>query len=203
VLTREAALAEGIPGGYSAVYPVLKLLEESGRVRRGYFVEGLGATQFALPGAEDRLRLLRMPPASALPARILSAADPASPYGAALPWPRRDDARLERRAGARVILQEGALVAFLARSERDLVTFLPAEEPSRGDAARAIVSALAGMVGSGRRPAILISTVDGGDPGASPLAPFLEAAGFTSGARGYLRRPEASDAGSAVSYPGR
>src|SRR5207245_7968897 len=89
VLTREAVLAESAPGGFAGVYPVLRALEEAGKVRRGYFVAGLGAAQFALPGAVERLRSLRESPTNEddEPATVvLAAADPAQPYGAALPW---------------------------------------------------------------------------------------------------------------------
>ena len=96
VLTREAVASEGIDGGFSAVYPVLRAMEEAGRIRRGYFVDGLGAAQFALAGALDRLRAVarlgRRPGAEA-DAYLLAATDPANPFGAALPWPRRDEAR--------------------------------------------------------------------------------------------------------------
>ncbi|MFN2387265.1 MAG: DEAD/DEAH box helicase [Thermoanaerobaculia bacterium] len=187
VLTREAVHAEGIPGGFSAVYEVLKALEEAGRIRRGYFVAGLGATQFALPGAEDRLRSLREP-SEEPETLVLAATDPANPYGAALPWPD-SDARPQRAAGAQVILRDGALVAYAGRTERNLVTFLPAEEPERGHAARAIAETLTGLVESGRRRALLVAKVDGQDPASSALGPYLLEAGFLPGSRGYLKRP--------------
>ena len=90
VLTRPAVMAEGVAGGFSALYPVLKALEEAGRVRRGYFVAGLGGSQFALPGALDRLRAVREAAADdegATAAAVLAATDPANPYGGVLPWP--------------------------------------------------------------------------------------------------------------------
>src|SRR5206468_10068404 len=93
VLTREAVASEGIDGGFAAVYPILRAMEEAGRIRRGYFVDGLGAAQFALAGAIDRLRAQREPaePPASGPIHILAAADPANPYGAALAWPRRGE----------------------------------------------------------------------------------------------------------------
>jgi ATP-dependent Lhr-like helicase len=189
VLTREAVHAEGILGGFSAVYEVLKTMEEGGRVRRGYFVDGLGATQFALPGADDRLRGLREP--SEDPRTfVLAATDPANPYGAALPWPEREGARPGRAAGAQVILFDGRLVAWIGRTERTLLTFLPEDEPDRSDAATAVAGALVGLLEDGRHRAVLISKVDGSDPGDSVLAPYLTAAGFAPGSRGYLKRPE-------------
>ncbi len=128
VLTREAVAAEGLDGGFTSIYEVLKAMEQSARVRRGYFVAGLGATQFALPGADDRLRACRDPHGDSL-ARVLAAMDPANPYGAALPWPwpddGRDGARPQRAAGAQVILHDGNLLGYLGRTEKDLLTFLP------------------------------------------------------------------------------
>ena len=189
VLTREAVHAEGIAGGFSAVYEVLKALEDAGRIRRGYFVAGLGATQFALPGAEDRLRSLREP-SEEPETLVLAATDPANPYGAALPWPETD-ARPQRaqRGGAQVILRDGALIAYAGRTERNLITFLPSEEPERGHAARAIAGTLTGLVESGRRRALLVAKVDGQAPASSPLGPYLIEAGFLPGSRGYLKRP--------------
>ena len=103
VLTREAVAAEGLDGGFSAVYPVLRALEDAGRIRRGYFVDGLGAAQFALPGALDRLRSARdaAERADAAEVLVLAAADPANPYGAALSWPRRDAQRPPAAAARR------------------------------------------------------------------------------------------------------
>jgi len=190
VLTREAAHAEGIPGGFAAVYEVLKAMEESGRARRGYFVAGLGATQFALPGADERLRALRDPPEEAK-AVVLAATDPANPYGALLPWPSRPDgegARPQRAAGAHVVLASGELSAWLGRGEQSLLSFLPAEEPARTRRARAVAGALAGLVDAGRRRALLISEVDGAPAHSSPLAPLLVAAGFSAGHQGFLKR---------------
>src|SRR5947207_4808130 len=161
VVTREAVHAEEIAGGFAAVYPVLKAMEEAGRARRGYFVAGLGGAQFAVPGAEERLRAFREPSAEPLTV-VRAATDPANPYGATLPWPRREgdgDARAQRSAGAQVVLHDGALVGWLGRGEHNLHTFLPAEEPARSHAARALARALAAQVDSGRRKALLIARV--------------------------------------------
>jgi ATP-dependent Lhr-like helicase len=189
ILTREAVGAEGVPGGFSAVYEVLKAMEEAGRVRRGYFVAGLGALQFALPGADDRLRSMRDPPEDP-EVLVLSATDPASPYGAALPWPAKEGARLERRAGARVLLRGGELIGYLNRTEGNLHTFLPADEPARGAAGRALAGALAEPVEKGDRRAFLVPRIDGGPPEDSLLAPYLLERGFTSGYKGFLKRGE-------------
>jgi ATP-dependent helicase Lhr and Lhr-like helicase len=188
VLTREAVQAEGVTGGFSAVYEVLKALEEAGRIRRGYFIAGLGATQFAQPGADDRLRATREPPPEA-EAFVLAATDPANPYGAALPWPERADggARPQRAAGAHVVLVDGALAGWVGRGG-GLLTFLPANEPERGHAAAALAGALAALVEHGARRAVLISDIDGAAPAASPLAAVLKTAGFSPTLKGYFKR---------------
>jgi len=192
VLTREAVHAEEIAGGFSAVYPIAKAMEEAGRARRGYFVAGLGAAQFALAGADDRLRALREPPPrEESRTLVLAATDPASPWGAAVPWPEgkgHRGARPQRVAGAQVVLRDGRLLAWLGRSDRNLLTFLPDPEPEAGEAAAAVAGALSGLVESGRRRALLVAKVDGEDPDRSPLAPFLRAAGFLPGSRGFLKR---------------
>jgi ATP-dependent Lhr-like helicase len=114
VVTRESVLAEDVPGGFAGVYPVLRAMEETGAVRRGYFVAGLGGAQFALPGAIDRLRSVRDPAGDAV-LTTLAAADPAQPYGAALPWP--EAAGGQRSAGAYVVLDRRPAV-FLERGRR-------------------------------------------------------------------------------------
>ena len=124
VLTRGAVVAERIPGGFAGVYPVLKAMEDAGRCRRGYFVDGLGGAQFAVPGAVDRLRALTDPPSSPQ-TQVLAATDPANPYGAALAWPERTAPgstterpghRPGRKAGAVVILVDGDLVLYVERA---------------------------------------------------------------------------------------
>jgi ATP-dependent Lhr-like helicase len=186
--------AEEVPGGFSAVYPVAKAMEEAGRVRRGYFVAGLGAAQFARPGADDRLRSLREP--SEEPQTVILAAnDPANPFGAALAWPDKEGARPQRAAGAQVILHDGRLLAWLGRADRNLLTFLPESEPDRSESARAVAAALAALVSGGRRRALLVAKIDGDDPSRSPLAPFLRETGFLAGSRGYLMRTPPRGAG--------
>ncbi len=188
VLTREAVRAEGMEGGFGAVYPVLKALEEAGRVRRGAFVAGLGATQFGLPGAVDRLRALREP-AEPLRGVWLAAVDPANPYGAALPWPVREDSRRPMRAiGSMVALVEGAPVAWLARGEKSLLTFLGALEGRPAEtAARAVAWMLCSLVLSGERRGMLIEEIDGAVP-SGMMAAALREAGFKSSGTGLLFR---------------
>src|SRR6185369_5699075 len=126
IVTRDGGRAEGIPGGYGAVYGELKALETVGSCRRGYFVEGLGGAQFALPGAVERLRELRPQEDDEPDVLVLAAADPAQPYGAALPWPKRAGARSARVAGAQVVLLGGEAALFVERGGRSLV---PLREP--------------------------------------------------------------------------
>ena len=195
VVTREAVQAEEIAGGFSAVYPVLKAMEEGGRARRGYFVAGLGGAQFAVPGAEERLRSFRDLQEEPL-SFVLAATDPANPYGATLPWPKGDgEARAQRAAGAQVVLHDGVLLGWLGRGEHNLQTFLPADEPRRTHAARSLALALAALVEDGRRKALLIARVDSQEVDGSPLAAELKAAGFTAGIKGYLKRAPQQRAG--------
>jgi ATP-dependent Lhr-like helicase len=203
VLLREHVAAENVPGGFSAVYDVLKALEESGRIRRGYFVGGLGATQFALPAAVDLLRQLRTEPPEEKPEFVqLAAADPANPYGSALRWPElpvaEEDSEsaprvLTRAAYAEVILRNGRLVAWLKRGNPNLLVFLPAEEPERSQTAAGLAHFLCAR-GQERmrlhsREGVLITTINGQPAGAHFMARFLLDAGFHPGPLGmHLRR---------------
>jgi len=185
VLTRDAVAAEEVPGGFGALYPVLRSLEEAGRVRRGYFVAGRGGSQFAHPGALERLRALREGDPEDARAVVLAATDPANPYGAALPWPKTEGVRPMRAAGAHVALVDGQLAAWLGKGERDLRPFLPEDEPARSAVGRALAEALARWAaGTGR--ASLGWAAEGGEPLAeSPLAPFLAQAGFARSGPGF------------------
>ena len=189
VLTREAALGEGLEGGFAGVYPVLKALEERGAVRRGYFVAGLGAAQFALPGAVDRLRAARAEggsdgAGSGTGPLVLAATDPANPFGASIGWPVSVGAgRPARAAGAHVVLDDGELLAFLERGGHSLVTF-PAASDRPGWAV-----ALRQLVERGRYRSLEIRKVDG-DPvrEAVAVAAELAAAGFQDGYKGLVLR---------------
>ena len=180
VVTRETALGEGAAGGFAGVYPVLKALEERGEARRGYFVAGLGAAQFALPGAVDRLRADRAPEPDAAPV-VLAATDPAQPYGAALAWPP-SPGRPARAAGAHVVLADGVPLVMLERGGRSLATFAGAESTD------AWIDAVIGLVKDGRLRKLEIAKVDGVPVRDTPWAARLEAAGFTSAYRGMLYR---------------
>jgi len=203
VLTREAVASEDVPGGFGFVYPVLKELEDSGRIRRGYFVAGLGTTQFALPGALDLLRSLRdsddAADRSESGAVLLAATDPANPYGAILKWPATNAGRGPTRSvGATVVLVNGALAGYLARGDRQLTTFLPEDEPDRSRAAQALARALHDRAPSGDEAprGMLLEEIDGGPASAHALSPFLINAGFVAGALGMQssarQRPIAS-----------
>jgi ATP-dependent Lhr-like helicase len=192
VLTREAVAAEEVAGGFSAVYPVLRAMEESGRIRRGYFVDGLGAAQFALPGAVDRLRSMREVPdarAGGPTVHLLAAADPANPYGAALAWPRRgagDRRPLARAAGAYMVLADGVAALYLERGGHSLQTMPAADD---GEMARPAMAALRELVEGGRFRELVLTRVDGEPVASSPWRPLLEEAGFGAGYRGYVLRP--------------
>ena len=175
VVTRESVLGEGVPGGFAAVYPVLRAMEEAGKIRRGYFVEGLGAAQFALPGAVDRLRAERTP-VDGPTVHLLAAADPANPYGATLVWPSAR--RLQRVSGAYIVLVDGEPALYLERSRKGLIT-LPAFE----DATTHALGALRRVAENSPRRELVLDHLDGEPALNSPLRPLLEQAGFV---REYL-----------------
>ena len=191
VLTRGAVAAERITGGFAAVYPVLRAMEEAGQARRGYFVEGLGGAQFALPGAVDRMRALSDPKGTKTPERavVLAAADPAQPYGAALPWPERpgetpSSHRPGRKAGALTVLVDGSLVLYVERGGRTLLSWT--DDPGRLAPSAA---ALAAAVRDGALGRLTVERADGERAGGdSPLTQALEAAGFRPTPRGLRLR---------------
>lgn len=198
ILSRETMAQESLPGGFSAVYEVLKALEASGRVRRGYFVAGLGAAQFALPSAVDLLRSLRNAPNPEKVEMIsLAATDPANSYGGVLRWPStaEDDAAsrsVSRSVGANVILRNGELIAYLRRNNPNLQVFLPAEEPDRSHAARDLAAFLAQQAQeklqdeeTRRHGGLLISTINGQPVHLHWLSRFLTEAGFHPAPMGF------------------
>jgi ATP-dependent helicase Lhr and Lhr-like helicase len=193
VVFRETAHAETLPGGFSAVYEVLKALEESGRVRRGYFAADLGATQFAMPAAVDLLRSLRTTQQEQSEVVMLAATDPANPYGALLRWPTapEEGSSLTRSVGARVVLVDGALAAYIRRGNPNLQILLPEEEPRRSQTARALAEFLVQHVRRGNNPdgrgrsSMLITHVNGVPVAEHPLARFLLDAGFQAAPLGF------------------
>jgi ATP-dependent helicase Lhr and Lhr-like helicase len=207
ILIRGAAAAERVTGGFGALYPVLRALEDAGQCRRGYFVEGLGAAQFALPGAVDRMRAMAEVARSAAVVTdpwdtggpggrdrpgtritVLAAADPANAYGAALPWPDRPGEtpgghRPGRKAGALVVLADGELVLYVERGGKTLLSWT--SEPALLEPATA---ALATAVRTGALGHLTVERADGGGVYDSPLARALESAGFRPTPRGLRLR---------------
>ncbi|HKD33776.1 MAG TPA: helicase-related protein, partial [Gaiellaceae bacterium] len=179
IVTRDAVRAEGIPGGYSAVYGELRSLETLGLCRRGYFVEGLGGAQFALGGAVERLRELRRHEDEEPEPLVLAAADPAQPYGAALPWPKRAGARAARVAGARVVLLAGEPALFVERGGRSLVPLRDPEETWLREALSALVEDF--RRSSLRR--LAVERFDGEPVGETTVMPLLLDVGFVQGPR--------------------
>ncbi len=192
IVTRGSVVAEDLPGGFAAAYRVLSAFEEAGQLRRGYFVEGLGASQFGERGAIDRLRSVSRPDAPVGGTLVLAATDPANPYGAALPWPSRsepDEGRGHqpgRKAGALVVLDEGALALYVERGGRTLLSWTE-DSAVLARAARALADAVhAGALGK-----LTVEKIDGAGVLGSdhPLADAMAEAGFLLTPRGLrLRR---------------
>jgi ATP-dependent Lhr-like helicase len=182
ILTREQVSAEGVSGGFSGIYPELTQLETLGIARRGYFVEGLGGAQFALPGAVERLR--ERPPRQEQPL-VLCAVDPAQPYGAALPWPKRAKGDAQRaparQAGAQVVLMSGEPILYLERGGKSLQTLVEAEDQRLAPALAKLVEHVRGGRGTLRR--LALEKVDGESALSSPLGSALIANGFQEGPR--------------------
>ncbi len=181
VVTRDGVRAEGVAGGFAGVYPVLRAMEESGRIRRGWFIAGLGAAQFAAPGAVERLRASR-DSAREPEVIVLAATDPANPYGAALPWPECSG-RPARAAGAAVVLVDGSPACFVERGGKTLVTF-----PSRSVEPEVVAAALASARADGRLGPLAIGSIDGEPARSHPWASAFINAGFADGYRGLTMR---------------
>jgi ATP-dependent helicase Lhr and Lhr-like helicase len=181
IVTRDGVRAEGIPGGYAPVYRELRRLEILGTCRRGYFVEGLGGAQFALPGAVERLR----DRTSEEIALVLAAADPAQPFGAALSWPKRAGARAARVAGAYVVLLGGSPALFVDRGGRSLV---PLREPEDGWLREALTALVENMPRM-RLKRLAVERFDGRPVGETEIMPLLLEAGFLAGPRRAVLRP--------------
>ena len=192
IVMRETALAENVAGGYPAIYPVLKTMEENGRIRRGMFVAGLGAAQFAQTAAIDLLRTLRTEPERA-ETLVLAATDPANPYGSVLPWTGAGDHGMARAAGASVVLINGQLAAFLRRGNPAIRVLLPENEPERSRCARELARALAveAVRRQTRRTGLLIGEINDAPAGEHFLARFLDEAGFVVSPLGFQMRRQA------------
>ncbi|MFC9757874.1 DEAD/DEAH box helicase [Streptomyces sp. NPDC056921] len=193
VVTRGAVQAEGVEGGFSATYRILSAFEDNGQARRGYVVEGLGAAQFAMDGAVDRLRAIstardRTEPGATPHALVLAAADPANAYGAALPWPEPPDGaghKPGRKAGALVVLVDGELAMYMERGGKTLLAWPTGpDDPALLAAAGALAAAaLAGALGT-----VTVERTNGAPSLTSPLGRTLEAAGFLATPRGLRLR---------------
>jgi ATP-dependent Lhr-like helicase len=184
VVSRGSVLTENGEGGFGAAYRALSSMEESGQCRRGYFIEGLGAAQFALGGAVDRLRSYQREPETPT-ALVLAACDAANPYGAALPWPEREGHRPGRKAGALVVLVDGALTFYVERGGKTLLSFT--EDPRRlAPAARVLAEA----VQRGQLGKLSVERADGGHVfGSTLVSDALQAAGFRMTPQGLRLRP--------------
>ncbi|WP_409238997.1 ATP-dependent helicase [Streptomyces sp. PA5.6] len=201
VVTRGAVAAEGVEGGFSAVYRVLSAFEDSGQARRGYVVEGLGAAQFAMDGAVDRLRATANSrdrtdgsrPSDAQAAVVLAAADPANAYGAALPWPEPPNGASHkpgRKAGSLVVLVDGELTLYMERGGKTLLAWPAVPDAPIADDPRlhAASEALAGAARAGSLGTVTVERVNGEAALTSPFAPLLEGAGFHATPRGLRLR---------------
>ncbi|MFG2196975.1 ATP-dependent helicase [Streptomyces sp. NPDC048639] len=219
VVTRGAVSAEGVEGGFSAAYRVLSAFEETGQARRGYVVEGLGAAQFAMDGAVDRLRAVATARDRAVadtptndfgfPRRdghgsresaavVLAAADPANAYGAALPWPEPPAGaghKPGRKAGALVVLVGGDLVLYVERGGKTLLAWPGGEETESAESPEAdarlhtAAEALAGAARDGALGTVTVERANGSPALSSPIGRALEAAGFHATPRGLRLRP--------------
>jgi ATP-dependent Lhr-like helicase len=201
IVTRETVAAEAVAGGFTAVYDVLKAMEDTGRVRRGYFVAGLGAAQFAMPAALDLLRSMRDAPEEPRSV-ILAATDPANPYGGIVKWPDTSSSGTSgegtdggrgptRSVGALVVLVDGAAAAYLRRGERELLLFLGDAEPQRSRTGRAVARTLVDL-SRGREPGrrgLLIAEINGVAATTHPAARLFVDEGFAIGATGLHVRP--------------
>ncbi|WP_326657495.1 Lhr family helicase [Streptomyces sp. NBC_00385] len=193
VVTRGAVQAEGVEGGFSAAYRVLSAFEDNGQARRGYVVEGLGAAQFAMDGAVDRLRAAstardRTEPGANPRALVLAAADPANAYGAALPWPEPPAGaghKPGRKAGSLVVLVDGELTLYMERGGKTLLAW-----PTDPDdpALRAAAAALAAAARAGALGTVTVERTNGASSLTSPLGRTLESAGFLATPRGLRLR---------------
>jgi ATP-dependent Lhr-like helicase len=186
IVTREVGLLEDVEGGFAAAYPLLSAMEEAGKIRRGYFVDGLGGAQFAYAGAVERLRALASERPT--PALALCATDPANPFGWLLPWPEQAHAggsapaaKPRRVAGAYVVIARGEPVFYLGAGGKHLLTFPAAHEAELLDDA---VAALRELARRQQRRSLRIELIDGGNARAAELAPALLARGFSAGYRG-------------------
>jgi ATP-dependent Lhr-like helicase len=173
IVTRETAIAEGIPGGFASIYGELQNLELLGTARRGYFVEGLGGAQFALPGAVERLRSLPQADGSL---QVLAATDPANPYGATLSWPKLEGQRRPARtAGAYVMLRDGQPLLYVERGGKGILRLQ--QQLDDGELIECL-KALAEAAQAGQIEKLAVERLDGEPVIGSGLEAALIEAGF-------------------------
>jgi len=189
VVSRDALANEPLPGGFGAVYGVYRQMEESGKLRRGHFVDALSGAQFAFAGAVDRLRAARADGSTAV---VLAATDPANPFGALLPWPAaRAEASPRRAAGASVVIVDGELALYLERGG-GVASFAPADPARAEQVMRRAAAALRQLFAQRRRRSLRIDAIDGVPAVRSAWAESLLAAGFRADYKGMaLDRSEA------------
>jgi ATP-dependent Lhr-like helicase len=194
IVSRDCLANEDFPGGFGPIYKVLRELEEQGRVRRGYFVEGLAGAQFAYAGAVDRLRAGReqveeRDHAVDLPdVQLLTAMDPANPYGALVPWPdvaEPDQGKPRRVAGAWVVLARGRPVVYVAGRGKRVLTFPETLRDEEG-ALEAALRSLQRLPRSALRGQFVVEQVDGGAPRDSAHLEAFRRAGFSNDYRGLI-----------------
>ena len=185
IVTRGSLAMERVPGGFAGIYPVLRAMEESGRCRRGYFVEGLGGAQFAIAGAVDRMRAMDPEVPGPVKTHVLASTDPANPYGASLPWPEREDMRHRpgRKAGAVLVLVDGSPVLYVERGGRTMLSFTDREDLLEPAADALVLAVRDGILGK-----IAVERADGGTVFDSPIADKLMSAGFKLTPRGLRIR---------------
>jgi ATP-dependent Lhr-like helicase len=187
VLSRECVAHEEITGGFAAVYPVLREMEEAGKLRRGHFVDALRGAQFAFAAVVDQLRAVRAD-AAAQDTVVLGATDPANPFGVQLPWPvsRQAGASPRRAVGASVVLVDGELALHLDRAGRSVQTFAPVDAARAEAALERAARALRALFRQRRRAAVRLETIDGEPALASPWAPAFRRAGFGDDYKGLV-----------------
>ncbi|PLV48213.1 ATP-dependent helicase, partial [Erwinia sp. B116] len=185
VVTRNVTVYENVPGGFPALQPVFRGMEDTGRVMRGRFVLGLGAAQFAERTTVDRLRELAEQPPSVPTPVALSAVDPANPFGTILPWPSHASLmRPARRAGALIVIDDGHIVLYLPQGGRQLFTYIDPDDAAQTEVIAAALAALSTALSREKRNRFTLELVNGVPVRMSKLAPALKVIGFSSAPKG-------------------
>ncbi|MFT8646427.1 MAG: ATP-dependent helicase, partial [Gluconacetobacter sp.] len=190
IVTRGATIAEAVPGGFPALQPIFRSMEDAGQILRGRFVEGLGAAQFAERATIDRLRIHAEHPTTAPRAIALSAADPANPFGTILPWPPHPSTtRPTRRPGAFVVIAGDRLAFYLTQGGRTLLTYLDPDDPAHTDRLTTALSALAAALKREKHLMFTLETVNDHPVQTTPLDAALRAHGFSMMPKGLGWHP--------------